>query len=200
VTERAETGRPAAASSGPLAFFKGFLRHPGVVGSIVPSSAFLARRLAARLHDARRVVELGPGTGAVTHALLNVLSSRSRLLAIELDHDFAAMLAAESDERLIVHRGNATQLAHALNRHGIHPVDAVVSGIPFSTMSAEGGRLVVQQVWAALRPGGEFIAYQIRGDVARIGRDVMGTPQIGFELRNLPPLRIYSWRKPANGA
>jgi phospholipid N-methyltransferase len=195
VTERAETGRPAAAISRPIAFFKGFLRHPGVVGSIVPSSTFLARRLAATLCGAREVVELGPGTGAVTHALLEVLAPRARLLAIELDDEFAAMLEAEHDERLIVHRGNATQLAAVLARHGLHRVDAIVSGIPFSTMHAEAGRHLLQQVWSSLRPSGTFIAYQLRGDVARLAREVMGAPHVGFELRNVPPLRIYSWRK-----
>jgi phosphatidylethanolamine/phosphatidyl-N-methylethanolamine N-methyltransferase len=199
VIERAETGRPATAISRPIAFFKGFLRHPWVVGSIVPSSTFLARRLAATLRDARTVVELGPGTGAVTHALLEALSARARLLAIELDDEFAAMLEAESDERLIVHRGNATQLGPALARHGLHPVDAIVSGIPFSTMTAEAGGQVLQQAWSSLRPGGAFIAYQIRGDVARLARGVMGLPHTGLELRNVPPLRIFSWRKPADG-
>jgi phosphatidylethanolamine/phosphatidyl-N-methylethanolamine N-methyltransferase len=82
-------------------------------------------------------------------------------------------------------------------QHGLHPVDAVVSGIPFSTMDEAAGRNVLQQVWSSLRPGGVFVSYQIRGDVARLARDLMGRPHTGIELRNVPPIRIYSWRKPA---
>lgn len=194
--ERAETGQPGAGLGRRVAFFRGFLRRPGAVGSLVPSSRFLARRIAQAVQGATAVVELGPGTGAVTHALLRSLSTRGRLLAVELDEEFAAMLEADCDERLIVHRGNAAQLAHALSQHGLHPLDAVVSGIPFSTIDQTAGRNVLQQVWSALRPGGVFIAYQIRADVARLARDIMGRPRTGIELRNLPPLRIFAWRKP----
>jgi phospholipid N-methyltransferase len=199
VTQRIETEQLASGASRPMAFFKGFLRHPRVVGSVVPSSTFLARRLAGALAHARTVIELGPGTGAVTQALLRVLSPRARLLAIEVDEEFAALLEADPDERLIVHRGSATQFAQALTRHGLHPVDAVVSGIPFSTMDAQVGRSVLQQVWSGLGPGGLFIAYQIRGDVARLAREQMGRPQVGMEVRNVPPMRIFTWRKPAGG-
>jgi phosphatidylethanolamine/phosphatidyl-N-methylethanolamine N-methyltransferase len=197
VIERAETGQPGSGISRPIAFFKGFLRHPSVVGSVVPSSGFLARRIAQPVRGAATVVELGPGTGAVTHALLQSMSPRGRLLAVELDEEFAAMLEADRNERLIVHRGDAAQLAHALLQHGLHPVDAVVSGIPFSTMDEAAGRNVLQQVWSSLRPGGVFVSYQIRGDVARLARDLMGRPRTGIELRNVPPIRIYSWCKPA---
>jgi phospholipid N-methyltransferase len=197
VFERAEAGQPGSSISRPIAFFKGFLRHPTVVGSIVPSSGFLARRVADAVQGAATVVELGSGTGAVTHALLRALSPRGRLLAVELDEEFAAMLEAECDERLIVHRGDAAQLGHALSQHGLHPVDAVVSGIPFSTIDEAIGRNVLQQVWASLQPGGAFIAYQIRGDVVRLARDLMGKPQTRIELRNVPPIRIYAWRKPS---
>jgi phospholipid N-methyltransferase len=158
---------------------------------------FLARRLASALQHAQAVVELGPGTGPVTHALLGALPAHARLLAIELDPAFAAMLEGDADPRLLVHRGSATQLAQALAAHGMQRVDGVVSGIPFSTIGDDAGRSVLQQVWAALRPGGSFLAYQFRSDVARLARDVMGRPRIELELRNVPPIRIYTWRKPA---
>jgi phospholipid N-methyltransferase len=197
--QRAETGHAQSAVSRPMAFFRGFLRHPRYVGSVVPSSVFLARRLAGAVRGARTVVELGPGTGAVTQAMLRVLPARSRLLAIELDEDFATMLENVADERLIVHRGNATQLSQAVARHALHNVDAVVSGIPFSTIGTQRGLQVLEQAWASLQPGGVFIAYQIRGDVARLAGGVMGAPRTAIELRNVPPLRIYSWRKPLSG-
>jgi phospholipid N-methyltransferase len=193
--ERSEQAQSSGINR-PIAFFKGFLRRPRDVGSVVPSSPYLSRRIAKALRGAHHVVELGPGTGPITHALLHVLPSHARLLAIELDPDFAALLEAEPDDRLMVHRGNATELTHALARHGIEGVDAVVSGIPFSTMGEATGTRVLQQVWDVLRPGGSFIAYQIRGEVARLALHIMGRPRMAVELRNVPPIRIYSWRKP----
>jgi phosphatidylethanolamine/phosphatidyl-N-methylethanolamine N-methyltransferase len=200
VTGRAETGQAASRINGRMAFFKGFLRHPLAVGSLVPSSGYLARRIASALRSARSVVELGPGTGSVTKAMLEALGPHARLLAIELDAEFAGLLDADPDTRLIVHQGNATQLAQVVGMHGLQQVDAVVSGIPFSTMPALTGRAVLAQVWSALRPGGTFIAYQIRADVARLARGLMGRPRVGVELRNVPPMRIFAWRKPQAAA
>jgi phospholipid N-methyltransferase len=194
--ERPESERFASGVSRPMAFFKGFLRRPRDVGSVVPSSPYLSRRIADAVRGAHVVAELGPGTGPITHALLGVLPAQARLLAIELDPDFAALLEAERDRRLVVHRGNASELAQALTRHGMQHADAVVSGIPFSTMGEAAGRRVLQQVWDVLRPGGTFVAYQFRGEVARLALDIMGRPRMALELRNVPPIRIYSWRKP----
>src|SRR5262245_9504087 len=86
-----------------VAFFLGFLRRPKVVASVVPSSRFLARRVAdpQSLARARSVVELGPGTGVITRTILDALPRESRLLAIEISEDFISLLKCEEDPRLI---------------------------------------------------------------------------------------------------
>jgi phospholipid N-methyltransferase len=119
-----------------LAFLQGFLRRPQQVGSVIPSSRFLERRLVALadVKHANLVVELGPGTGGTTRALLAALPADARLLCIELDTDFAALLKRESDPRLIVHHGSAEQLAEVLAAYQLDAPDAVISGIPFSTI------------------------------------------------------------------
>jgi phosphatidylethanolamine/phosphatidyl-N-methylethanolamine N-methyltransferase len=185
--------------SDPVAFFLGFLRRPASVGSLVPSSRFLERRLveAAAVETARLVVELGPGTGGTTRALLARLPQDARLLAIELDPEFVARLAREPDPRLIVHLGSAEQLSGTLERHGLPAPDVVISGIPFSTMPAALGKRILAEVWACLAPGGRFVAYQFRDRVAVLGRKLFGSPDIKVELLNAPPMRVYRWRKPA---
>jgi hypothetical protein len=55
-------------------------------------------------------------------------------------------------------------------------------------------------VWASIAPGGCFVAYQFRDHVARLGRSVLGEPRIGVELLNVPPMRLYHWRKPLDGS
>ncbi|HEU4430927.1 MAG TPA: methyltransferase, partial [Myxococcota bacterium] len=77
-----------------LPFLQGFLRRPQQVASVMPSSRFLERRLVslAGVRSAQLVVELGPGTGGTTRALLAALPAGARLLCIELDADFAALL------------------------------------------------------------------------------------------------------------
>ena len=181
-----------------MAFFLGFLRQPSVVASVMPSSRYLARRLAdpGLLARARSVVELGPGTGVVTRAILEVLPPDARLLAIEVNEDFAAMLKAEEDPRLIAHCGSAAQLREAVALHALPRPEVVISGIPFSTMQPALGRHILEQVWSCLAPRGHFIAYQLRRHVAVLGCDLLGTPAIKLEMRNVPPVRLFGWRKP----
>ncbi|MEZ5331795.1 MAG: methyltransferase domain-containing protein [Thermoanaerobaculia bacterium] len=181
-----------------FAFLQGFFRHPERVGSVVPSSRFLEQRIvrAGGLDRARVAVELGPGTGGTTRAFLRALPSESSLLAIEIDPRFADRLEEElCDPRLTVHRGSAEQVREALAALGHEHADVIVSGIPFSTMPEETGRRILERAWNALAPGGRFVAYQFRDRVADLGQEIAGPPEIQLELRNVPPMRVYSWEK-----
>jgi phospholipid N-methyltransferase/heme-degrading monooxygenase HmoA len=180
-----------------VAFLQGFLRHPERVGSVVPSSRFLERRIveAGEIERAEVVVELGPGTGGTTRALLRALSAEARLLAIEIDPRFVARLEEVSDPRLVVHHGSAEHIREALARHDLGSADTVVSGIPFSTMPDAIGRRILREIWDSLAPGGRFVAYQFRDRVADLGAEIAGAPQVEVELLNVPPMRVYSWRK-----
>ena len=181
-----------------VAFFQGFLREPQQVGSVIPSSRFLERRLVkvSAVRHARTVVELGPGTGGTTHALLRALPSGARLLAIEIDPHFSAMLRAEiTDPRFVVHAGSAEDIAGTLARYGLPAPEVVISGIPFSTMPASVGENILRAVWTSLAPGGRFVAYQFRDRVAVLGRHILGRPEVDVELLNVPPMRVYCWRK-----
>lgn len=143
-----------------MQFLREFLRRPREIGSVVPSSRFLEERLvdvsgAAR---ARLVVEFRPAPGGTTRALLRALPFDARLLAIELNPSFAADLEAFADPRLAVHRGSALDLQDALAQRKLSAPDVVISGIPFSTMPEDIGRAILRAVWAALPPGGRFVA------------------------------------------
>jgi phosphatidylethanolamine/phosphatidyl-N-methylethanolamine N-methyltransferase len=180
-----------------VAFLQGFLRHPREVGSVVPSSRFLERRItrAARADGARLVVELGPGTGGTTRALLRAMNPQSRLLAVEINEHFVKVLQRMNDSRLVVQRGSAAELREVLDAHRMHAPDAIVSGIPFSTMPRGVGREILRSVHEVLEPGGVFVAYQVRDRVESLGREVFGRPSVQKELLNVPPMRVYRWEK-----
>jgi phosphatidylethanolamine/phosphatidyl-N-methylethanolamine N-methyltransferase len=162
---------------------------------VIPSSRFLERRLVALadVKHAKLVVELGPGTGGTTRALLAALPADARLLCIELDPNFAALLKRESDPRLIVHQGSAEQLAEILAAHELGTPNAVISGIPFSTIPPAVGARVIESIRAALAPNGCFVAYQVRGTVAELARPALGVPDVTIELLNIPPVRVFRW-------
>lgn len=182
-----------------IAFLRGFLRHPEQVGSIIPSSQFLERRIArlADVSNARVVVELGPGTGGTTRALLKAMPDDARLLCVELNPLFHDIVRRIDDERLIVHHGSAEELPRVMARHGLDTVDALVSGIPFSTMPPAVAARILDAIYGALAPGGRFVAYQVRGHVEAFSRPYFGRARVDVELLNIPPVRIYRWEKHA---
>lgn len=184
--------------SNPIGFVRGFLRDPRGVGSVWPSSRFLVQRIveASEVEGARVVVELGPGTGPVTRELLAHLPGESRLAALEISAEFVQFLREElPDPRLSVHRRPAAEIGTVLEEVGLGAADLVVSGIPFSTMDTGVARETLDAVRAALAPGGLFVAYQLRDTVRHRARPILGEPQAEMELLNLPPMRVYTWRR-----
>jgi phospholipid N-methyltransferase len=150
----------------------------------------------AELRSARCVVELGPGTGGTTRALLAALPPQARLLAIELNAELAQRLQARlRDPRLIVHHGSALALAETLARWRLPAPDAVVSGIPFSILPAEVAQGIGAVIRDRLTPGGRFVAYQFRDHVAGYLSPLLGAPKREWEWFNVPPVRVFRWVK-----
>jgi phospholipid N-methyltransferase len=179
-----------------FAFFRGFLSRPKEVGSIIPSSRFMERRIVrtADLESARLAVELGPGTGGTTRALLRHMRPDATLLVIEINPDFVRLLRRTFDDpRLIVHHGSATEIPQILAKHGLGAPDVILSGIPFSTMEKSLGTEILRSVRDSLSTNGRFVAYQFRDRVHTLGVDVFGKASVQTELRNVPPMRVYRW-------
>lgn len=182
-----------------VVFVQQFLKHPQQVASIIPSSRFLERRIIefAALHSARTVVELGAGTGGTTRAIIGALAPGATLLGIEINRRFCGLLRRIPDTRLIVHRGSAQELPDILTRYGLPAPEAVISGIPFSTMGRDAGSRILEAIAAALVPGGRFVAYQVSARVADLACPFFGPARVELELLNVPPMRLYRWDKAA---
>ena len=186
-----------------LAFARGFIANPKQVSSVVPSSAFLERRLlrTADLARARTVVELGPGTGGTTRAMLRAMPADARLLAVELNPVFRTRLVDRvPDPRLLVPAGGAEQLAELLQAARLPAPEVVLSGIPFSALPRAAAQRTAQAIADCLAPGGRFVAYQLRRNVADWVAPHLGPPAVAWEWLNVPPLRVFCWVKPRSHA
>lgn len=183
------------AGDGRLEFFLEFIRHPLQIGSVIPSSRFLERRVldAAGVSTAKMVVELGPGTGGTTRSILAEMADDARLLSIEINPLFHGMVSEIDDRRLVAHLGSACDLGDILAEHDLPAPDAVISGIPFSTLDRELGQALVGAIPGVLAPGGCFVAYQARDSVAQLTDPVMSREHTVTEFRNIPPMRVYKW-------
>ena len=180
-------------------FLREFLKRPGQVASIIPSSHFLKRRIVdmAEIRSARTVVELGAGTGGTTRAILGAMAQDATLLVIEINPQLCERVSRIRDTRLIVHCGCASELGTALATYGLAAPEAVVSGIPFSTIKRSTGLQILDSISAALAPGGRFVAYQVSDQVNVLTSPLLGSAQIEVELFNIPPVRLYRWEKRA---
>ena len=182
-----------------LVFAGNFLRHPLMLGTVFESSQALVRRLVdgspwQRCHT---VLELGPGVGTITAALLDRLPADARLLAIETNPEFVEELDRSlPDPRLLTVLGSAADLRRALRLHGIGRLDGAISGIPFSTMPPPLRAAIVGAVADALSPSGEFVVYQHSTLMLPLLRERFDAVLCEREWRNPVPMRIFRCRRP----
>ena len=183
--------------NGRLVFIQEFLKHPLQIGSVIPSSRFLERRIveAAGADSVKVIIELGPGVGGVTRAILRAMPQDAKLLSIEINPTFNTLVSKIEDSRLIAHLGSAIEIREILSGYGLDLPDAIVSGIPFSTMSHTDGSRIIKTVSSLLPPNGRFVAYQVNSQVATLCQPFLGSGQSSMEYLNIPPMRIFQWVK-----
>jgi len=176
-------------------FLRQFLKHPGMIGSVIPSSAILVDRMLEDVdwHRTRLFVEYGPGVGTFTRTILDRLHPDATLLAIDVNPDFVAWIDSHFDDhRLKVVHGSAADVARFVAEAGHHQADYILSGIPFSTLPDGVPQAIVAATQAALRPGGAFLVYQYSARVRRYLTTVFDRIETRVEWRNIPPCRLFT--------
>ncbi len=176
------------------AFFRLWMKDPMRVSAIAPSSASLAAAMTASIAPTSApVIELGPGTGVFTRALLARGIPEHRIALVELGDEFADSLQALFPLATLV-RQDAARLG-SQQFFGGELAGAVVSGLPLLAMPPRQVRRVLEEAFSRLRPGGVFIqfTYGLRCPVplrllARLG---LKSTRVSMALRNLPPATVY---------
>lgn len=184
--------------SGALLFLGEFIKHPTQLGSIIPSSSFLKRRIIANADtkNASVIVELGPGNGGTTQAILDSMSPDAKLICIELNQGLYELVNEISDSRFIAHHGDACDIESILQSHNLAMPDIVISGIPFSCMDKTVGTELIEKIHSILNPGGRFVAYQVSARVSQLNTCFDQTlKKVEIEWLNMPPLRVWRWAK-----
>jgi phosphatidylethanolamine/phosphatidyl-N-methylethanolamine N-methyltransferase len=180
-------------------FFGAFLRAPGAIGAVFPSSAALARKMieACDIRPGHVVAELGAGTGPVTRALADLAGVS--VVALEPDPVLAAAcrLAAPS---IPVEEAFAQDLSAVLARHGHAGCERVVSSLPFAGWPADLQDAVMDGILGALAPGGRMVTFTYMhspwlpaGGRARalLERRFATVQTTSMVWGNLPPAFVY---------
>lgn len=164
-------------------------RNPRAIGAISPASPALAEAMAAQVDFSipGRVLELGPGTGAITKALIRRGLGPERVLAIEADEMFATMLRGRFPGLEVI-EGDATD-AGAIERRG--PFNAIISSLPLLNFPAHQRAALVLELLRLLPPGAPFVQYSY-GVKPPLPRSADMRVTLADKVwRNLPPARIW---------
>jgi phospholipid N-methyltransferase len=185
--------------------FRRFLKNPRTIGAVTPSGRALAQVMVANLPERTpaRVVELGPGTGAFTGAIVDRVGATGRFLAIDIEPEFVREIH-QRFPRVECVQASAEQLEALVKSRNIAPVDHILSGLPFGSLPLQMTDRILEGIERTLRPGGTFTAFQYvhayrLARSKRFRRDMsrrMGAPPVTrLVTRNFPPAFVMTWTR-----
>jgi phosphatidylethanolamine/phosphatidyl-N-methylethanolamine N-methyltransferase len=178
-------------------FIRSWIERPLSIGAVTPSGKILARTMARYVDPASDgpVVELGPGTGPVTEALVEAGVAPSRLVLVEFNQSFCRILRSRYPEATLV-QGDAYSLRRLLETLLVQPAAAVVSGLPLVTKPLKMRLRLLRDAFDLMLPGAPFVqfTYSVASPVPKRlgGFSVEASERIWM---NLPPARVWVYRK-----
>ncbi|MBY0339514.1 MAG: methyltransferase domain-containing protein [Acetobacteraceae bacterium] len=179
-------------------FFRRWLRNPLQMGSIVPSSPALCRRIAAAVERGadEYVLELGAGTGVVSQALLAAGIPPERLIVVEIVPEMAEHLRERLPGVNVV-CGDAFDLKGALPAHLHGRIGTAICGIPLVLLPLERQEAFRDAV-EAVAPGKGFLLYTYCATSPLPYRKLgLEAKRLAFTPANFPPASVWRYRPPA---
>jgi phosphatidylethanolamine/phosphatidyl-N-methylethanolamine N-methyltransferase len=174
-------------------FIRGLIARPRNVAAITPSSPALARAIAEQVDPSMEgpVLELGPGTGVVTEALVEHGIAPQRIVAVEYDPDFAEMVS-ERCPGVRVLRGDAFRFPKLT---GETQFAAIVSGLPLLTHPMKERLALLETALGHLKPGMPFVQLSYGTNPPVPAPQGVAVKRAALVLMNLPPARVWTYRR-----
>lgn len=196
---RLRSGRPLGDE---VRFLKTWFESPRLTGAVSPSGRFLARAMARAVGPAREglVVELGPGTGPVTRALLEQGVPPAQLILVEYEAAFCRLLAKRFPDVHVL-QGDAFTLPRTLADWSDQPIRAIVSSLPLLNQPLARRTALIEDAFALMAPGGVFVqfTYGMASPVPRpAGVSYFSAQATAPIWLNLPPARVWTYRSDPN--
>ena len=179
-----------------MAFIRSWIEKPISMGAVTPSGRMLARTMARYVDPnvAGPVIELGPGTGAVTKALVDKGIEAARLVLVEFNPNFCKLLRRRYPEATVI-QADAYRLREALSHYTRHEASAIVSGLPLMTKPLRIRLRLLREALAMLQPQAPFVqfTYAVVPPIPKLaGVKVEASERI---WRNMPPARVWVYRQ-----
>jgi phosphatidylethanolamine/phosphatidyl-N-methylethanolamine N-methyltransferase len=178
-------------------FLRSWIEKPLHMGAVMPSSRMLARTMAAYVDPKGTgpVIELGPGTGAITNGLIQRGIDQSRLVLVEYNPSFCALLKERYPKATVV-QGDAYSLRDTLWDALKEPAAAIVSGLPLVTKPMPVRLRLMREAFALAKHGAPFIqfTYSVAPPISKSLPGVRTQASERIWL-NLPPARVWVYQK-----
>jgi phosphatidylethanolamine/phosphatidyl-N-methylethanolamine N-methyltransferase len=178
-------------------FFKGWMDKPKAVGAILPTSAITSRRMASviDIHSGLPVLELGPGTGVITKAILEHGVKPENLYAVEYSPEFVNHLHRLYPKVNVI-EGDAFDLDRTLAHVEPKTFDAVISGVPMLSFPV-AKRIAYLNAALDRIPHGRPVMQITYGPKSPIppGLGDYTVERFDFVIRNIPPAHLWIYRR-----
>ncbi|MEN3746729.1 methyltransferase [Sphingomonas sp. HF-S3] len=197
IAQSASLNKPGASCA--LTFLRGFVANPAAVGSPLATSSNTVRRMLQPVEwdRVRTLVEFGPGVGTFSREVLRRLPRSATLIAIDTEVGFIDHLRATIDDpRLVAVHGSACDARQIIDGLGNDGADHILSGIPFSTLDEATGDEIVACAAQMLRPGGLFMAYQVKLALEPLLHRHFDEVERARQWLNMPPFHLW-WARTA---
>jgi len=171
-----------------------FLKHRSV-GTVVPSSAFLGKKMYGNIDfsKAEVVVEFGPGCGAFTKDILAKINPNCTLILFETNTVFYNKLTTSiKDKRVIILNKNAEQIGDLLAVENVGKADYIFSSIPLALIPKGVKRSILQNAVSNLKPNGKYIQFQYSLADYKLLKKHFSRVRLKFTMLNFPPAFVYS--------
>ncbi|MGN7471814.1 class I SAM-dependent methyltransferase [Brevibacillus sp. SAFN-007a] len=177
-----------------MVFLRRFIAEPGRIGSVIPSSRYLCKRMLSSVNWASTdvILELGPGTGAFTQTIYQKIKPDTDYVLVERDSQFRAILHSRFPDLPV--KEEATKIGQYLEELELGKADVIISGLPFANFPKELRTAILDEVQNALKPGGLFITFQYSLQLQAELQARFPWVETDFTLLNIPPAFIYTCR------
>jgi phosphatidylethanolamine/phosphatidyl-N-methylethanolamine N-methyltransferase len=176
-------------------FIKNFWKDKKMVGSMTPSSRFLAKKMLAPIDfiTAKVIIELGPGTGVFTRKIIENMHHDALFLVFELNDSFISLLQKKiNDPRVHLIHDSAEKMKEYLLKFGVEKADAIISSLPLANFPEKLKNSLLQESHTVLNDNGRFIQFQYSLNAKKSIKKAFQRVSISFTPANFPPAFIYT--------
>ena len=180
------------------AFIKEFWKDKKMIGSMVPSSKYLAAKMLDHIQfkNTKLIIELGPGTGIFTEKIIQKLDVTTQLIVLELNSEFYQELKAKiCHTNVHIKEASADKIGEIMLELGFEKADIIISSLPLANFSAKLRNSILEVVKESLNENGSFIQFQYSLNAYKNLKQLFPVVKLNFTALNFPPAFVYTCSK-----